>query len=289
MLQYPSLDSLLYYVNLANATAYTLTDLLVSKPQVVSGSWHEQVTQKNTVVRLSAAPGSPYKGNKQVVYDRLNLANLAGLKGFSVYAYQIPDVHSLIPAIANYTGLHFSTADLNNVSLVDNGDGNLKAVLTAHPDSIAWIGSVELIVKPGGVPLDAAVTVPNLPGLNYPTANDQDTFGAVYLYGYDFTTYFNDIALLGTGVLSDTNADKLVAALKATDISSGAALWTNTDGVTAWNLKGATVVSNGLNSSSLPTNQAYKYVLALNLASGVLTPAGTMYLHYNDPFDPSAT
>lgn len=289
MLQYPSLDSLLYYVNLANATAYTLTDLLVSKPQVVSGSWHEQVTLKNTVVRLSAAPGSPYKGNKQVVYDRLNLANLAGMKGFSVYAYQIPDVHGLIPAIANYTGLHFSTADLNNVSLVDNGDGNLKAVLTAHPDSIAWIGSVELIVKPGGVPLDQAVGVPNLPGLNYPTANDQDTFGAVYLYGYDFTTYFNDIALLGTGVLSGINADKLVVALKATDISSGAALWTNTDGATAWNLKGATVVSNGLNSSSLPTNQAYKYVLALKLATGVLTPAGTMYLHYNDPFDPSAT
>lgn len=289
MLQYPSLDSLLYYVNLANGTAYTLTDLLVSKPQVVSGSWHEQVTTKNTVVRLSAAPGSPYKGNKQVVYDRLNLANLAGLKGFSVFAYQIPDVHGLIPAIANYTGLHFSTADLNNVSLVDNGDGNLKAVLTAHPDSIAWVGSVELIVKPGGVPLDEAVAAPNLPGLNYPTANDQDTFGAVYLYGYDFTTFFNDVALMPTGVLSGINADKLVTALKATDISSGAALWTNADGATAWNLKGATVVSNGLNSSTLPTNQAYKYVMGLTLAAGVITPAGTMYLHYNDPFDPSAT
>lgn len=289
MLQYPSLDSLLYYVNLANATAYTTTDIVASKPQVVSGSWHEQVTAKNTVVRLSAAPGSPYKGNKQVVYDRLNLANLAGLKGFSVLAYQIADVHGLIPAILNYTGLHFSTADLNNVPLVDNGDGNLKAVLTAHPDSIAWIGSVELIVKPGGVPLDNAVVEPNLPGLNYPTDNDQDTFGAVYLYGYDFTTYFDDIAMMGAGVLSSGDADKLVTALKATDISSGAALWTNADGVTSWNLKGATVVSNGLNSSSLPTNQAYKYVMALTLAAGVTTPAGTMYLHYNDPFDPSAT
>jgi len=289
MLQYPSLDSLLYYVNLANATAYTLTDLLVSKPQVVEGSWHEQVTLKNTVVRLSAAPGSPYKGNKQVVYDRLNLANLAGLKGFVVYAYQIADVHGLIPAIANYTGLHFSTTDLNNVPLVDNGDGNLKAVLTAHPDSIAWVGSVELIVRPGGVPLDEAVSVPNLPGLNYPTANDTDTFGAVYLYGYDFTTYFTDVSMIAPGVLSSGNADKLVTALKALDISSGAALWTNTDGATAWNLKGATVVSNGLNSSSLPTNQSYKYVMALNLAAGVITPAGTMYLHYNDPFDPNAT
>jgi len=289
MLQYPSLDSLLYYVNLANATSYSLTDLLVSKPQVVEGSWHEQVTLKNTVVRLSAAPGSPYKGNKQVVYDRLNLANLAGLKGFQVLAYQIPDVHGLIPAIANYTGLHFSTADLNNVPLVDNGDGNLKAVLTAHPDSIAWVGSVELIVKPGGVPLDSAVVEPNLPGLNYPTANDTDTFGAVYLYGYDFTTYFSDVSMIAPGVLSSGNADKLVTALKALDISSGAALWTNTDGATAWNLKGASVVSNGLNSSSLPTNQSYKYVMALNLAAGVITPAGTMYLHYNDPFDPNAT
>lgn len=288
MLQQLSVDSLLGYINKANGTTYVAADVVISKPQVVTGgSWHSQVTAKNTVARVSAAQGSNYRGSKQVVYDRLSLNNLAGMKGFGVYAHGVTSNWGLIPALKNYTGLHFTTQDLVDTPLTDNGDGTFTAVLSASPDSLGWVGSVSLLVKDGGVPLDQAITVTNLLGLNYPTANEADTFGPIYLYGYDFTTYFADMSTMAPGVVSSTNADKLVVMLKALDISPNASAWTNTPGATAWNLSGATVVSNGINSSSLPTNQSYKYVMVLQLAAGVTTPAGVLYLHYNDPFDPS--
>jgi hypothetical protein len=36
----------------------------------------------------------------------------------------------------------------------------------------------------------------------------------------------------------------------------------------------------------LPTNPNFKYVMVLQLAAQVTTPAGLLYLHYNDPFNP---
>lgn len=291
----PSLDDLIAILNKANSTTFTKADLTISVPQVVSGTWHAQVTNKNTAIRFTAPPQGTFQGTAVVLFDRLNLASLANaavMPGFRCSAYHVTSVHGLLPMLFFYTGMVLGTDDVEDTPLVDAGHGNgdLTAVISAKPGSVGWVGSVSLNVTVGGAPMDQILVNTNLPGLNYPTANDQDTYGLLYLYGYDFTTYFNTVAPIAPGVLTDQQADALVVALKATDISpAGKLLWTNADGVTAWNLKGATVLSNGLNSSSLPTNPAYKYVMALKLADGVLTPAGTMYLHYNDPFDPNAS
>lgn len=283
----PSLTDFLKALNTANSTAYTVNDITFGVPQALSGTWQGQVTTRNTGVRVTAKAGGPYQGKRDLTYDRLNLASLTAtnLAGFQCSAYNITTVHTLLPMLKYWTGIQFTTDDLENNPLVDNGDNTSTTTLTAKAGSLGWIGSATLIVTRGAAPIDQLVTVTSLNGLNYPTANDQDTFGALYLYPYDYTSYFSTMSAIAPGVIAGTQADALVAMLLATDLGAGKALWVNNPGVTAWNLAGATVVSNGLNTPALPTNSTYKYVMGLQLDPAVLTPAGLMYLHYNDPFD----
>jgi len=286
-----SVDDLVLAINLANTTAFLPTDLTFGKPQVVAGTWQSNTTLKNTAVRVTAAEGSSYQGTKPVVYDRLDLAalgNSAVLPGLRCSAYQAMTVKDLLPMLVYYTGIAFTVDDLEDTPLVANGDGTQTAVLAAKPDSLGWFGNVTLIIHPGGESLDALVTTTTLPGLNYPTINDSDIFGQLYLYGYDFTPYAPALIAMQPHLLLSSEADALVAMLKAVDISSGKSLWINSSTAAAWNLQGASIISNGLNNATLPTNPAYKYVMVLRLASTVLVPAGDMYLHYNDQFDPYA-
>lgn len=285
-----SVDDFLAALNTANSTAFTMADVIFGVPQVVEGTWQGQVTAHNSAVRVTAKAGSPYQGTKVLTYDRLKLNDLTAdkLPGFKVSAYSATTVHTLLPMLQYWTGIQFTTADLVDSALTDNGDNTLTAVLAAQPGSLGWVGNLSVIVTKGSAPIDELVQVTSLPGLNYPTANVNDTFAQLYMYGYDFSTYFSTVQPIAPGVITSPQADALVTAFKALDISSGKALWVNNPGDTQWNLAGATVLSNGLNSASLPTNPAYKYVMALQLDPGVLLPAGVMYLHYNDPFDPNA-
>ena len=151
-----------------------------------------------------------------------------------------------------------------------------------------------LNVKPGGVGLDTVVTTPALPGVNYPVADAiappaSAVYGPAYLYPYDFTTYQPTFLTYAPGAMTQTQLDYVLAAIKALDVGAGAALWVDTGANTAWNLTGATIVSNGLNNpATMPTNPAFKYVMAIQLDSTVTTPAGMLYLHYNDPFAPNS-
>ena len=286
-----SVDDFLAAINTANSTAFTPDDVVIGTPQVVEGTWQGQVTTHNTALRLTAKPGGQYQGTKVLTFDRLKLNELtaAHIPGFRISAYNKDSVHDLIPMIAYWTGIHFTTDDLIDNPLTDNGDNTWTAILSAKPGSVGWIGNVSVIVKKGSAPINEMVQVTSLPGLNYPTENVNDTFAQLYMYGYDFTSYFSQVQAMTPGVLTTEQADQLVTAFKAIDISAGKALWVNNPGDTQWNLAGATIISNGLNSGSLPTNPAYKYVMALQAAGSVLVPAGVMYLHYNDPFDPNAT
>jgi len=285
-----SLIDVLLALNAANSTAFTPNDFTYGAPQVLTGTWQGQLTTLNTGLRITAKAGGAYQGSRPIAYDRLNLASLtaANLPGFKCAAYNITSVHSLLPMLAYWTGIQFTTDDLEDNALTDNGDNTQTAILQAKTGSLGWIGQATLTITKGAAPLDQLVTVTNLNGLNYPTANDTDTFALMYLYPYDFTSYFNTLSALAPGVLNTTQANAIRDMLLAVDTGNGKALWVNTPGTTAWNVAGATVVSNGLNSASLPTNSAYKYVLALRLDPTVLTPAGLSYLHYNDPFDANA-
>lgn len=290
--QLASLTDLLNRINTANGTSFALTDLSFSNPKVVSGTWQGLSSDRNSAIR--AAGNAPtYQGTAVVLYNRLDLAQLANLPGIANLAVDAPaTTWDILPNLAYYTGIQFVEGDLQNLPITLAGDGTGQVQLSANPNSVGWQGSVMLNVVAGGAPLNVAIGTPILPGLNYPVSDAAAppataVYGSVYLYPYDFTSWQSTLLTYTPGVLTQTQADFLLAAIKTVDVGAGSTLWTDTAGPTVWQLAGATIVSNGLNSGSLPTNPAYKYVMALQLASGVTVPQGTLYLHYNDPFDPS--
>lgn len=289
--QLQSIQSVLAGVNKANAltgvNVIKPTDVTFSEPKVVAGTWQEQATTHNTAVRLTNTPEALTEGTQTILYDRLNIASLKKIKGFKISAPTPLKTYDVLDSIAYFTGVKFLVDDLENLDVVyNNGVGTV--VLSAKPTSIGWYGNASFEVAQGGASIDKSVTVVDLPGLNYPTANPgTDIFGSVYLYGYDFTSHVARFLDIAPGALSASDAAYLVTALKAMDVSAGKALWTASGVATAYDLGGATVVYNGLNDATKPTNPAYKYVLGLTVRAGVTAPAGVMYLHYNDPFNPN--
>lgn len=292
--QTPSLTDLVKQINAANGTNFALTDLSFSNPKVVSGTWQGISSDRNTAIRASAA-SAQYQGNKVILYNRLDLAQLANLPGLKLAVNNPSTTWDILPQLAYYLGIKFVQGDLQNLPISLNADGTGQVQLAADPNSVGWQGSVMLNVTKGGIAIDTAIAQPTLPGLNYPVSDAAAppataTQGPVYLYPYDFTSWQSTLLGYAPGVLTQAQADFLKAAINTVDVGSGAGKWTSTQGAsTIWQLYNATIVSNGLNNSNtMPTNPNYKYVLALQLDPSVTTPSGTLYLHYNDPFNPNS-
>jgi hypothetical protein len=284
----PSAPSLLAYLNAKNATTFTLDDVVFSTPTPINGTWREVANPHNTAVRVSAKPGGKYQGSQVITYDRLKLSDLLKLTGWRVNADHPTTSLDLLPAIAHYQGIQFSTDDIESTPVTDNGDGTFTCTLTAKAGSLGWQGSVVLSIKQGGASLDAALPNADLPGLNYPTASDADVYADLYLYGYDFTGSYADLMDVEPDeTLTQHSADALALAINQLDVSSGKGLWNSSDQSAVWSLFGATCTYSGLNKAELLTNPAYKYVTMIQLRPDVTTPRGTLIFHYNDPIDSS--
>jgi hypothetical protein len=293
--QLPSFTDVLNAINTANGTSFQAADLTFSNPKVVAGTWKGLSSDRNSAIQITAASAG-YQGSVVVLYNRLDLGQLANLPGVNQLCVNNPaHTWDILPQLQFYLGIQFVQGDLQNLPISLNADGTGQVQLAADPNSLGWQGSVMLNVKPGGVGLDTAVTTQALPGLNYPVADAaappaSAVYGPAYLYPYDFTTYQPTFLTYSPGTPTQAQLDYILAAIQALDVGAGKSLWVDTGANTTWNLTGATILSNGLNNpATMPTNPAFKYVLALQLNPGVTTtPAGVLYLHYNDPFNPNS-
>lgn len=288
--QISTVADLVALINTANSTSFATTDLTFGTPVATNGTWQGNTVTQNTAVTVTGVSSgqSGYTGSVSIVYDRLNFASLANISGWAIQANKPAKISDCLSAIAYYTGLKLTAADIVDGPITLDGNNNATFTLQAAANSLGWYGSVSLSMTYGGIDFAAAASNTALSGVNYPVPDASGTPGTAvqgpaYLYPYDFTTYQSQFINIAPGALGSTDANNILAALTALDKGAGATLWNVTPGATAWCLSGATVVSNGLNSASLPTNPNYKYVLVLQLAGTVTTPTGTLYLHYNDP------
>jgi len=279
--------SLLNYINAKNATTLAMTDVEFSAPSVINGTWRGVANPHNTAVRLTASATSIYQGTVVVTYDRLDLKEIIKIGGFTLRADHPTSAHQLMDTLATYNGLNFTTDDIEDSPVTDNGNGTYTVTLTAKPGSYGWVGSVTIEnFGQGGAPLDRVLSANDMPGLNYPTSSDADVYGALYLYSYDFTDFYDLLLDLEEGVpLTGQQAVDLAAAINLYDVSTGAGAWNASSEQAAWSLQGAVPFFNGLNTPELLTNSNYKYALLLDLRPGVTMPKGRMALHYNDPID----
>lgn len=286
-------QSLVDYINSANATTrFTTANVLFSVPAPVAGTWREGTTTKNTFVKATAAPTADFKGKTVLVYDRLTMSDFSHFRPTRpLPCYQVDSVHDILSNILYYYAIKLTTDDVEDDPITLDGEGKGTVTIRAKTTSLKWLGSLTFDIVPGGALVDTYVQVTKLNGLNYPVTDETtQTSALVYCYGIDFTA-FRDVFLPIEDEQTITPADalKVVDALKALDKGTAAALWTGVDATaTLWNIFGAKVVYNGLNSLAYSSNSAYKYILVLELANTVTKPTGRFILHYNDPEDPNA-
>lgn len=266
-------------------------EVIVGIPVPVAGSYREGQTDRNTLVRVTAKEASNYQDTIVVAYDRLQLADINKLLEFKVKGYNLVNTHDILPLIWRRFGIILDTTDIIDEPLTNHQtEEGLPPIykLRAQSEAIGWLGECLVTVEEGDAVLSEHIDDNELHGLKYPDDDDGSNGSAiVYMYGYDFTPHKAVLESYPVDyVLDDTSTD-LQDAIKDIDEGNGKNSWSLTEGDTSWALHGATVIYNGPNDPSLPTNPKYKYVLGLQLRDDVTVPPGVMYLHYDDPLDPT--
>ena len=287
-----SKQSLLDYINSANGgTRFNGFNTLFSNPKPTAGTWREETTTKNTFIKATASAAADFKGQTFLTYDRLLLSDFSHFRPIrKLPCYKATTVHQILSNILYYYALRLSVDDVEDDPLVLDSEGKGTITVRAKAASVIWLGSLTFDIIPGGALVDDFLKTTMLEGLNYPVDDfATQTSAILYTYAFNFSEWRDIFIPIAEGVLSPANAAKVADALKLLDKGIGALLWTATDAVaTVWNLWGAKVIHNGLNSTLYPSNQTYKYIMVLELASTVTKPSGRFILHYNDPEDPNA-
>lgn len=231
----------------------------------------------NTSLLVTALnPLSPYDGSTTIRYTRLNLADLPILISDNIKAYDIQTTDDFVALLNKRHGIGFEANDIvsNPVTLVD-GAGDI--ILVAEPDSMGWVGEVTFHVTLGAQPLEDVITVTQLPGLNYPSAQITKPYASVgYSYWRDMSAYYDDLidVIVGHDSLGIVR-DALVAA-------SGDA-W-QIIGASRFSLDGANVSYAGPTSGEPVSNHDYDHVIIVDLDdTKSLGWSGQLVLHFNDP------
>lgn len=283
-----SKQAVLNYVNAANSTTrFTAENVTMGKPKITAeSSKHSAKTIKNTYLVCEPGPAKIFKGRKFLYYNRLQLGDFARFRSSRKIKTPTPTTtHDLIPAIRYYLAIWLSEQDIENDPVTVDQYGQGAAVIRAKVDSPLWLGEMTVEIMPGGNPLEQHLTNIFPDQLKYPIDNFKDgSSAALIAYPIDATFYRDDLLMIEEGELHGDELAKIVEVLKALDYSSdGKTLWNGDQLSTEWSLYGATVFYNGLNEAALPTNPAFKYVIGIELRSGVTIPSGRFYIHYTDP------
>lgn len=109
--------SLVEYINDANGTNLDVDEVYFGDPQWIEGTWREDATDKNTIVRIVAEPHSNFRDSTLIVYDRLNIAKLAKLLDFKIKAYYPETTHDLIAPVFRRYGIFIPADELVNKPL----------------------------------------------------------------------------------------------------------------------------------------------------------------------------
>lgn len=289
MYYYTSLERVMRAISLANNLSLTVSNCIISKPSPVAGTWKENTTTKNTVVKISQVePAVTYNGRNWVTYDRVHISDmLRQLPNFDTLRVDNPKTtQDLLRAINRRWGYGLESTDIvtDPITLDENGKATVTMVM--HPDSLLYVGSHTFSIVPGDAMLSENVTTTVQPGFVYPDGSMDYTgsnrgYAQPYSYSYDFTTKSTELHAMQVGTTLTGLADVFKYITGTT--------WTNTgsDADNSLTFDGAEILYNGLNSTDYPTSSAYKYVMIVKMGSKSKL-VGKMYVQYNDKDDPNA-
>jgi hypothetical protein len=160
------LQILIDLINETNVTALTTQDVTFTAPSVLGSG------NKNTGVRITAVNGRGYTGQRDLTYDRVDLAAIPGARNKTFNIGSVTSAHGLIPALNAAYQLNLQPEDIEDDAMPTfDGSDPLETeafTLRAKTGSYIFRGSLELIIDGNDVDLATLITVTELNGLSYP-------------------------------------------------------------------------------------------------------------------------
>lgn len=269
-------------LNVENKLDLKETDVVFGIPQIPTEPDDVALANgHNAMVRVTATPLANAMGHTVVFYDRLAFdemfTGLDGIQPLSVPARldTVFTSHDIVPLINQYYGLKLRTSDVERTD-IDRSAWVVR--LVAHPDSLGWIGELDVKLTPGDALIPSNFDPDTLKPYSYPYFNTRVGQGAVYSYPWRFDDYA--IELRNFGINATEAFRTRMAQIMKTVTGDGWIVYRNP---IEYNLKEAEIVYNGKNSAAYPTNPSYDNVLVIELSLYCINLGGRMYIHYNDP------
>lgn len=236
---------------------------------------------QNTHVTISANNNvAPYQGSIQIFYNRLDLGDLPKLVNLTLQAPEFTNSHDILPYLNDRFGLNLEPGDVMLVEAVDM-ETYKTVTLTAQPTSLGWIGTVNLSVRQGDIPLENYLVNTALPGFQYPTPYATLPFAQFYSYWRDFSEHVEYLKTLEAGQAIPPELATILTSVTGDT-------WTHT-GYSQYSLGGATLKYAGSTADNGLFNDNYDYGIIVGLnhndAHGI---SGDLIIHFSDPVDPFA-
>lgn len=165
-------DLVLGLINVANPTtpvngAISSANVTFSAPSPLTGD----VSSKNASLLVSAIPGHGYTGTRTIKYNRLDIHQVLIAKGVTdlqVVNNSFSSSADLLSSLNASYGLNLSTNDIVVEALPaddpNNVAGNITYTLQAHPNSLAYFGTLPLTLILPTIPMARALKMNVLQG-----------------------------------------------------------------------------------------------------------------------------
>lgn len=152
-------------INRDNGTTFVASQLDFGTPEV-------NVGVKNTKITVSAKVGSGFSGSVQVIYDRINLAQVPGVRGTVFTTDGEVAIAHLIPKINAAYQINLSLADIVDAPLpIFSGatpNQTLTFTLMATATCLIYQGSLTLSIRRQNIALGDVITDTVLGDLTFP-------------------------------------------------------------------------------------------------------------------------
>ena len=155
---------LIQLINFDNGTSLTPDAVTFGLPAVSGGV-------RNTKLTVTAAPGSFYTGSVDILYNRVDLATVPGVRSTVFTVATATKISDLIPQINAAYQLNLQPEDFIDGPLpafTNNIPNEQKSFdLIAGPNSLIYVGRATLSISRGLIDLSTIITNLVLNGLTY--------------------------------------------------------------------------------------------------------------------------
>lgn len=271
----PSIDVMVDSINRLNNLTLVPEEYIWSAPAEITPA----VGELNTSIKLTAKNQlSAYSGEITVRYHRNPLSDLADQVQLVVPVKEPKTTMDIITAMNKRFGTVFTAEDivvrdLSTEEKIAGATINLVAVAT----SMAWIGSVDVGTRLGGLILGDYLKNTRLNGLYYPSPTTTRPYAQIYSYWRNMSTSYAQLKDIVVGT------DQLSILRDVLQFQTGDN-WLLT-GSGRYSLQGAEVTAVGLCSDNPDiSNDKYDFFIKVRLSDAYsIGLTGDLTLHFDEP------